>query len=132
MKAYKCDICEIAITDPYTVKMKEFYWACDFEIDGIYPAKAKRKQKLHLCGNCFEGIKGIFAKHSSDTVPFEPFGKTERLKPPSAADVVPVVHCKDCKHGQFMASCDRYLCHKVGGSMRNADDFCNYGERRKE
>lgn len=44
-----------------------------------------------------------------------------------AADVVEVVRCKDCKHGQFMASCDRYLCHKVGGSMRNADDFCNYG-----
>lgn len=71
MKAYTCDICKIAITDPYTAKMKEFYWACDYEIDGIYPKKAKRKQKLHLCGNCFEGLKGIFAKRSADPVPKE-------------------------------------------------------------
>lgn len=71
MKAYKCDICEIAITDPYTSKMKEFYWACDYENDGIYPAKAKRKQKLHLCGNCFEGLKSVFAKRSADPVPKE-------------------------------------------------------------
>lgn len=45
------------------------------------------------------------------------------------ADVVHVVRCKDCQHGQYMASCDRYMCRKVGGSMRNADDYCNYGER---
>lgn len=47
------------------------------------------------------------------------------------ADVVPVVRCKDCKHAQFMSSCSRYMCHKVGGSMRAEDDYCNYGERKE-
>ena len=42
-----------------------------------------------------------------------------------------IVRCKDCKHAQFMSSCSRYMCHKVGGSMRNSDDYCNYGERKE-
>lgn len=49
----------------------------------------------------------------------------------SANDVVPVVRCKDCEHGQFMASCSRYMCHKVGGSMRYSDDYCNYGNKKQ-
>lgn len=49
----------------------------------------------------------------------------------TAADVVPVVRCKDCKHAQFMSSCSRYMCHKVGGCMRAEDDYCNYGERKE-
>ena len=47
-----------------------------------------------------------------------------------AADVVPVVRCKDCEHGQFMPSCSMYLCRCTGGKLRYADDYCNYGERR--
>ena len=47
-----------------------------------------------------------------------------------AADVVEVVRCKDCEHGQFMPSCSMYLCRCAGGKMRNADNYCNYGERR--
>ena len=42
-----------------------------------------------------------------------------------------IVRCKDCEHGQFMASCSRYMCHKVGGSMRYSDDYCNYGKRKE-
>lgn len=49
-----------------------------------------------------------------------------------AADAVPVVRCKDCKHAQFMSSCSRYMCHKVGGCMRAEDDYCNYGERKEQ
>lgn len=44
---------------------------------------------------------------------------------------VDVVRCKDCKHAQFMSSCSRYMCHKVGGCMRAEDDYCNYGERKE-
>lgn len=39
-----------------------------------------------------------------------------------AADVAPVVRCKDCKH-EFGGSC--ILC---GFQKRKPDDFCSYGE----
>lgn len=50
----------------------------------------------------------------------------------TAADVVPVVRCKDCEHGQFMPSCSMYLCRCTGGKLRYADDYCNYGERKEQ
>lgn len=49
-----------------------------------------------------------------------------------AADVVPVVRCKDCEHGQFMPSCSMYLCRCTGGKLRYADNYCNYGERKEQ
>mgnify|MGYP006864375373 CR=1 FL=1 len=48
------------------------------------------------------------------------------------ADVVPVVRCKNCEHGQFMPSCSMYLCRCTGGKLRYADDYCNYGERKEQ
>lgn len=50
----------------------------------------------------------------------------------STADVVPVVRCKDCEHGQFMPSCSMYLCRCTGGKLRYADNYCNYGERKEQ
>ena len=53
-----------------------------------------------------------------------------------AADVVPVVRCKECKHYTFLGHClvhsqepDRY----GPGYMVEMllDDFCSYGERRE-
>lgn len=41
-----------------------------------------------------------------------------------AADVAPVVRCKDCKH-EFGGSC--ILC---GFQKRKPEDFCSYGERK--
>ena len=49
-----------------------------------------------------------------------------------AADVVEVVRCKDCEHGQYMPSCSMYLCRCTGGKLRYADNYCNYGERREQ
>ena len=43
-----------------------------------------------------------------------------------AADVAPVVRCKDCKH-EFGGSC--ILC---GFQKRKSEDFCSYGERKEE
>lgn len=45
-----------------------------------------------------------------------------------AADVVPVVRCKDCKHykpEEYECGCD------FGGGLPyvKADDFCSYGDR---
>ena len=57
-------------------------------------------------------------------------GKTEQLKN-VLSDVVPVVRCKDCEHGQFMPSCSMYLCRCTGGKLRYADNYCNYGERKE-
>lgn len=50
----------------------------------------------------------------------------------TAADVVPVVRCKDCEHGLYMDSCSMYLCRCTGGKLRYADNYCNYGERREQ
>lgn len=43
-----------------------------------------------------------------------------------AADVAPVVRCKDCKH-EFGGSC--IIC---GFQKRKPDDFCSYGERKDD
>lgn len=41
-----------------------------------------------------------------------------------AADVAPVVRCRDCKH-EFGGSC--IIC---GFQKRKPEDFCSYGERK--
>ena len=49
-----------------------------------------------------------------------------------AADVVPVVRCKDCKHAyinSFSAASGVALCSSSAKVMQQ-DDFCSYGERR--
>ena len=49
---------------------------------------------------------------------------------------VPVVRCKECKHCFFdRTPREGHLCMKHGFTFRfavKADDFCSYGERRKE
>ena len=51
-----------------------------------------------------------------------------------AADVVPVVRCKDCKYAyinSFAVSSGEALCTLSGKPMQQ-DDFCSYGERRED
>ena len=52
-----------------------------------------------------------------------------------AADVVPVVRCKDCKHYYFadnrIPQEQRYVC-EISGEIWKPDSFCSYGERREE
>ena len=52
-----------------------------------------------------------------------------------AADVVPVVRCKDCKHFYFadnrIPQEQRYVC-EISGEIWKPDSFCSYGERREE
>ena len=50
-----------------------------------------------------------------------------------AADVVPVVRCKDCKYWQD--NNDGYPheeCRWGHGETPDANDFCSYGERREK
>ena len=49
-----------------------------------------------------------------------------------AADVVEVVRCKDCVHSCFIRSCSKYECRKGFGALKFSNDFCSYGERRKD
>lgn len=55
----------------------------------------------------------------------------------SAADVMEVTRCKDCKH--YRVFLKRDMCaknaqvldgHEVGLTATNPDDFCSYGERK--
>lgn len=48
-----------------------------------------------------------------------------------AADVAPVVRCKDCEGGQVSDSGEYTICCRLGLRM-NFQDFCSYGERKEE
>lgn len=64
MRVYKCDSCNKLISDPYTVKMKEFYLGVDTDyFSGIaIPVECKRKIKIDLCDDCFKGLHVIAEK----------------------------------------------------------------------
>ena len=49
-----------------------------------------------------------------------------------AADVAPVVRCKDCKQGEVDDPDfpDQYYCH-AGCGWNNGDFYCAYGEREE-
>ena len=49
-----------------------------------------------------------------------------------AADVVPVVRCKDCKYGDYDSKPDgAMVCLRTkDGFWRKETDFCSYGERK--
>ncbi len=58
-KVYKCDSCNKMIAEPYEKKMKEFYLGTEYEEYGMFPVPSKRKVKIHLCDDCFKGLKEI-------------------------------------------------------------------------
>lgn len=58
MKAYKCDSCLKCINDPYAVKMKEFNLILPAIPDGS-GYKVKTRKKIHLCHDCFRGLRKI-------------------------------------------------------------------------
>ena len=47
-----------------------------------------------------------------------------------AADVAPVVHCKDCAHRTEMGNCGHPRYHGILPSAYPYD-FCSYGERKE-
>lgn len=64
MRIYQCDSCYKIIENPYIVKMKEFYVGIDIEYFsqiGI-PIESKRKIKIHLCDDCYKGLRVIAEK----------------------------------------------------------------------
>lgn len=68
--------------------------------------------------------KDLFSDNSQK-IPYLQAAKVLRgVSDAPAADVAPVVRCKDCKH-EFGGSC--ILC---GFQKRKPEDFCSYGERK--
>lgn len=64
---------------------------------------------------------------------------SKQLKQLSAANVVSVVHCRDCKHVRKWRSEESakkfgqvYECAMHIISCPNPNDFCSYGERKEE
>lgn len=47
-----------------------------------------------------------------------------------AADVAPVVRCKDCRHSKYAAWCEGYACCRTVGEYHHADFGCTAGELR--
>lgn len=62
MKVYQCDSCKKVIKTPYEEKMKEFYVGCEFTLGAAFPTFEKRKVKIHLCEDCFQGLHLIAEK----------------------------------------------------------------------
>lgn len=48
-----------------------------------------------------------------------------------AVDAVEVVRCKDCKHYRTYSTFVVDCCRGHGMTYVNANDFCNYGERKE-
>lgn len=64
MRVYKCDSCNKIISNPYIIKMKEFYVGIDIEYFTRIktPIERKRKIKIQLCDDCYKGLNLIAEK----------------------------------------------------------------------
>ncbi len=54
---------------------------------------------------------------------------TQNIKDIPSADVVEVVRCKDCEHGQSYNMFGSRYCLKHNDVAVRDNDFCSYGER---
>ena len=60
--------------------------------------------------------------------------QTDYIERLPAADVAPVVRCKDCKYGDYDSKPDgAMVCLRTkDGFWRKETDFCSYGERMRQ
>lgn len=69
MRVYQCDSCNKVITNPHSVKMKEFYVGMmdtDSSSGIVIPIDSKRKIKIQLCDDCYKGLHLIAEKKERD------------------------------------------------------------------
>lgn len=68
MRVYQCDSCNKIISNPYIVKMKEFYVRIDIEYFTQIktPIERKRKIKIQLCDDCYKGLNLIAKKREHE------------------------------------------------------------------
>lgn len=65
MRVYQCDCCNKVISNPHTVKMKEFYVGVgdiDYSSGIVIPLESKRKIKIQICDDCYKGLHLIAEK----------------------------------------------------------------------
>lgn len=63
----------------------------------------------------------------------EYYGTMQVLNELPAANVAPVVRCRDCKHFNRFYHLNCNVCKCPQGCVRpEPDGYCNYGERREE
>ena len=56
----------------------------------------------------------------------------DKIKRIPAADVVPVIHCKDCVYAQPLKDSKYdYLCRYWNGHSCNQNQFCSQGKRKE-
>ena len=72
-----------------------------------------------------------FEKCNSENPKWTPSRVKTLLARQKAADVAPVIRCRECKHcDPENYHCDHYM--GTGAPLRRkADDFCSYGERKE-
>lgn len=60
-QVYQCDACGEVMKNPYDAKMKEFYVGCTFDLDRVWPTNWTRVKRIHLCEDCYHGLKKLAA-----------------------------------------------------------------------
>lgn len=86
------------------------------------------RERSEECQKAFEelgGESGIYADAYNDLA--------EDFHSIPAADVAPVVRCKDCKHYDLGVCLKIYSdgnAHPEAWQSRRPEDFCSYGERK--
>lgn len=66
MRVYQCDSCNKVISNPHTVKMKEFYVGMDIDYGIAIPIECKRKIKIQICDDCYKGLHLIAEKRERE------------------------------------------------------------------
>lgn len=65
-QVYKCDSCGTTSEEMHDVRMKEFFYDVDLgdlaQFGQFLPYPSKRKIKVHICHDCFMGLKHICEK----------------------------------------------------------------------
>lgn len=77
-----------------------------------------------------DAVTAVYARTAGYKTRERVWETREAIQKLPAADVVPVVHCKDCAHRTEMGNCGHPRYHGILPSAYPYD-FCSYGERKE-
>lgn len=77
-----------------------------------------------------DAVTAVYARTAGHKTRERVWETREAIQKLPAADVVPVVHCKDCAHRTEMGNCGHPRYHWILPSAYPYD-FCSYGERKE-
>lgn len=91
----------------------------------------ERRKVSNACYAVFEDVVRHPEKLTAEEVSQTLLRFEKAINSVSAAEVAPVVRCKDCKH--WHPDDDEGHCDNPDGldNYARADDFCSYGERKE-